>query len=64
MNGNNKGNMLISYLFRSDDVIKNIDIERKMKKELLDLVSEWKDKGYIGRFVIADDKCISDKIKK
>ena len=58
MNGNNKGNMLISYLFEGSDEIKNIDTEYKMRADLINLVSEWKEKGYIKSFVIADDECI------
>lgn len=64
MNGNNKGNMLLSYLFRTTDVIKNTDIENKMRNDLIHLASEWKEKGYIGRFIIADDECIVKKVKK
>ena len=64
MNGNNKGNMLISYLFKNVDEIKNIDIEHKMRVDLIHLAEKWKEKGYIGRYVIADDECISDECKK
>lgn len=64
MNGRNKGNMLISYLFKTTDEIKNIDAEQKMRMDLIHLAEKWKDNGFIGRYIIADDECISDKIKK
>ena len=55
-----KGNLLISFLFKSEDVISNIDAEQKMMKDLQRLAEEWKSKGYIRRYVIVDD----DGIKK
>ena len=59
-----KGNMLISYLFASDNVIKNADIDIEMQKDLRVLAEKWKEKGYIKRYVIAPDDVISEKIKE
>lgn len=59
-----KGNMLISYTFPNTTLsIKDIDNECQMKRELTELVQSWKLKGYIGHYAIADDECISDKVK-
>lgn len=62
MNGKDKGNMLISYLFKTADEIKNIDAEQKMRIDLIHLVAKWKDSGIIGRFVIADDEAINENL--
>ncbi len=58
--GNLKGNLLISFLFKSEDVISNIDVEQKMMKDLQHLAEEWKSKGYIRRYVIVDDDEIDE----
>lgn len=55
-----KGNLLISFLFKSEDVISNIDAEQKMMKDLQHLAEEWKSKGYIRRYVIVDDDEIDE----
>ena len=47
-----KGNMLISYIFESDNVIQNIDADLEMQRDLQKLAEEWKKKGYIRRYVI------------
>ena len=59
-----KGNMLISYLFASDNVITNVDADLEMQKDLQKLAEEWKSKGYIKRYVIAPDEVISESVKK
>ena len=48
-----KGNMLISYIFESDNVIQNVDADLEMQRDLQKLAEEWKKKGYIRRYVIA-----------
>ena len=59
-----KGNMLISYIFKSDNVIQNVDADLEMQRDLQKLAEEWKKKGYIRRYVIAPDDVISENIKK
>lgn len=59
-----KGNMLISYIFESDNVIQNVDADLEMQRDLQKLAEEWKKKGYIRRYVIAPDDVISENIKK
>lgn len=59
-----KGNMLISYLFASDNVIHNVDVDLQMQRDLQKLAEDWENKGYIKRYVIAPDDVISEKIKK
>lgn len=59
VNGDGKGNLLISYLFKSDDAIEHIDEESMLKNEIAKLLSE---KGY--KFVIADDELINNKLIK
>ena len=59
-----KGNMLISYIFESDNVIQNIDVDLEMQRDLQKLAEEWKKKGYIRRYVIAPDDVISENLKK
>lgn len=58
-----KGNLLVSYLFKSTDEIKNMDIKQDMITDLQHLAAKWKAQGYIRRYIIADDDCISDKYK-
>lgn len=64
MSVNSKGNLLISYLQESDSITKNIDAEQMMKRDLQELAEKWKASGYINRYVIADDECISEKLKR
>ena len=59
-----KGNMLVSYIFESDNVIQNVDADLEMQRDLQKLAEEWKKKGYIRRYVIAPDDVISENIKK
>lgn len=59
VNGNGKGNLLISYLFKSEDVIGQIKEEKALKNELIKLMSS---KGY--KFTIADDELINEKLIK
>lgn len=57
IDGNGKGNLLISYIFNSDDFVEQIKEESELKKEISKVLSE---KGY--KFVIADDKLINEKL--
>ena len=59
-----KGNMLISYLFASDNVIHNVDVDLQMQKDLQKLAEDWKNKGYIKRYFIAPYEVISENLKK
>lgn len=59
INGDGKGNLLISYLFKGDDTLQHIDEEIMLKNEIAKLLSE---KGY--KFIIADDKLINNKLVK
>lgn len=56
-------NLLITCLFKNEDEIANIDVKQKMINDLQHLAEEWKSKGYIKRYVIADDECITERIK-
>ena len=58
-NGNGKGNLLISYLFKNDNVLEQINEEAEIKALIRQLLSS---KGY--KFVIADDALISEKLLK
>ena len=58
VNGNCKGNLLISYIFKSDNFEKQIDEEKELKNEIANLLNT---KGY--KFVIADDELINEKLK-
>ena len=56
-NGDGKGNLLISYLFKNDNVVKQIEEEAEIKVLIQHLLSS---KGY--KYVIADDALISEKL--
>ena len=56
-NGDGKGNLLISYLFKNDNVLEQINEEAEIKALIRQLLSS---KGY--KFVIADDELISEKL--
>ena len=58
-NGDGKGNLLISYLFKNDNVLEQINEEAEIKALIQQLLSS---KGYI--YVIADDALISEKLSK
>ena len=58
-NGDGKGNLLISYLFKNDNVVKQIEEEAEIKVLIQQLLSS---KGY--KYVIADDALISEKLLK
>ena len=58
INGNGKGNLLISYLFKNDKMTKQVEEEAELKA----LISiSLKSKGY--KFAIADDELIAEKLK-
>ncbi len=59
INGNGKGNLLISYLFKNTKVTKQVEEESELKVLISNLLST---KGY--RFVIADDELIDAKLIK
>lgn len=56
-NRKGKGNLLITYLFKSSDVIEQIHEEMELKNEIAKLLSS---KGY--KFTIADDSLIKEGI--
>ena len=58
-NGDGKGNLLISYLFKKDNVLEQINEEAEIKALIQQLLSS---KGY--KYVIADDALISEKLLK
>ena len=58
-NGDGKGNLLISYLFKNDNVVKQIEEEAEIKALIQQLLLS---KGY--KYVIADDALISEKLLK
>lgn len=59
-----RGNLLISFLFADGEtVISNINHQYDMMNDLQKIAEEWKDKGYIKRYMIADDDVISEKLK-
>lgn len=62
-----KGNMLLTYLFAENAQLKdcyciNCDSEKVMKAELQELAEQWKKRGLIKKYVIADDELIHDKL--
>ena len=62
-----KGNMLLTYLFAENAQLKdcyciNCDSEKVMKAELQELAEQWKKRGLIRKYVIADDELINDKL--
>lgn len=57
-----KGNLLLSYLFNTDDAISNLDSEATMKKELQELAENWKKRGLIKKYMIGDDELINEKL--
>lgn len=59
-----KGNLLLCYLFNTDDVISNLDSEDTMKKELQELAEQWKRRGLIKRYMIGDDELINKKLTR
>ena len=63
-----KGNLLITYLFEENedgyDLFCNSASENTMKKELQELAEQWKKRGLIKRYVIADDELINKKLTR
>lgn len=57
INGNGKGNLLITYIFKSNDSFRQVDEEVELKNEIAKLLSS---KGY--KFIIADDELINEKL--
>jgi hypothetical protein len=57
INGDGKGNLLITYLFKSDRLIKQVEEEAELKVLIADLLHR---KGY--KFSIADDGVIDKRI--
>lgn len=58
-NGNGKGNLLITYLFKNNSSTEQIDEERQLKNEIAQLLNS---KGY--KFVVANDELINKKLLK
>ena len=62
-NGDGKGNLLISYLFKNDNVLEQINEEAEIKALIKALIQQLlSSKGY--KYVIADDALISEKLLK
>lgn len=61
---NEKGNLLITYLFNDDDVIRNLNNENTMKNELQQLAEQWKKRGFIKRYMIGDNELINEKLTR
>lgn len=63
-----KGNLLITYLFEHSadcaDLLGNNMCEERMKQDLQKLAEEWKRRGFIKRYMIADDSLISNKLAR
>ena len=57
INGDRKGNLLITYLFKSDRLIKQVEEEAELKVLIANLLHH---KGY--KFSIADDEVIDIKL--
>lgn len=57
INGDGKGNLLITYIFKSNNVLKQIDEESELKALIEKLLVS---KGY--KFAIADDDIIDEKL--
>lgn len=58
INGDGKGNLLISYLFKSNKPIEQVREEMELKELIYSLL---KVKGY--KFIIADDSVINKELK-
>lgn len=64
-NNTDRGNTLITYLFPDgNDVCTNIANELTMQKEIAALMHSFKERGFIKRFVVADDEIIDDKLRE
>lgn len=59
INGDNQGNLLISYIFKSTEFDEQLNEEKKIKTEIANFLSS---KGY--KFIIADDDLINEKLLK
>lgn len=59
-----KGNLLFTYLFEdNEDIVSNLEKENTMIKELQELAEQWKKRGLIRRYTIADDELINEKLR-
>lgn len=43
---NNKGNILLSYIFNSDNPIENIKIDYEIQKGISNLINTFKENGF------------------
>lgn len=59
VDGNGKGNLLISYLFKNNSFQGQIEEEKVLKVEIQKLMDS---KGY--KFIIIDDQLINEKLAK
>lgn len=57
INNDGKGNLLVSYIFKSNNFEEQVKEELSLKNEIAALLSK---KGY--KFIIADDNFIDDKL--
>ena len=55
-----RGNLLVSYLFPEQDVIKNIELEQRLKAGFARVLHE----NGIRKFLIADDEFINTTLLK
>ena len=58
INGDGKGNLLITYFFKNKELTKQVNEEAELKVLISRLL---RNKGY--KFVIADDSLIDEKLK-
>ena len=59
-----KGNLLITYLFEDNGIKASLENEKTMIYELQELAEQWKKRGLIKRYVIADDEFINEKLTR
>lgn len=61
---NNKGNILLSYLFNSDNPIENIKIDYEIQKGISNLINTFKENGFIKRWLVAPDDVINKNLSQ
>ena len=61
---NNKGNILLSYLFNSDNPIENIKIDYEIQKGISNLINTFKENGFIKRWLVAPDDVINENLSQ
>lgn len=61
---NKKGNILVSYLFNSDNPIENIKIDYEIQKSISKLINTFKENGFIKKWIVAPDGVINKKLEQ